>query len=77
MDYFEIPILVIIIMRWAGHVACVRENRGEFRVVVGILKKGYHLEHRHIMEDKISKVVQEIGWDGVKWINLAQDRDKW
>jgi len=64
-------------MRWAGHVACVRENRGGFRVVLGNLKKGYHLEHRHIMEDTIRKGVQEIGWDGVNWINLAQDRDKW
>jgi len=32
-------------MRWAGHVALVRENRGALKVVVGNLKKGYHLEH--------------------------------
>jgi hypothetical protein len=21
--------------------------------------------------------LREIGWDGVDWINLAQDRDQW
>ena len=21
--------------------------------------------------------LKEIGWDGMDWINLAQDRDKW
>jgi hypothetical protein len=21
--------------------------------------------------------VREIGWDGVEWIDLAQDRDQW
>ena len=64
-------------MRWAGHVARVRENGGTFRVVVVNLKKGYHLEHRHIMKDNIRKGVQEIGWDDVNWIDLAQDREKW
>ena len=47
-------------MRWVGHVARVRENRGALRVVVGNLKKAYHLEHRHKMEDNIRKGVQEI-----------------
>jgi hypothetical protein len=31
------------------------ENRGAFRVVVGNLKKGYHLENRYIMEDNTRK----------------------
>jgi hypothetical protein len=22
-------------------------------------------------------VLREIGWDGMKWIELAQDRDQW
>jgi hypothetical protein len=54
----------------------VTENRGAFRVVVRNLKKGYHLEHTHIMEDNIRKGVQEIGWDGVNWFDLAQHREK-
>jgi hypothetical protein len=27
--------------------------------------------------DNIKMDLREIGWDGVDWIELAQDRDKW
>jgi hypothetical protein len=27
--------------------------------------------------DNIKIYLREIGWDGVDWIDLAQDRDKW
>jgi hypothetical protein len=27
--------------------------------------------------DNIKTDVLEIGWDGVNWLGLAQDRDKW
>jgi hypothetical protein len=27
--------------------------------------------------DNIKMDVREIGWDGVDWIELAQDRDQW
>jgi hypothetical protein len=27
--------------------------------------------------DNIKMDVREIGWDGMDWINLAQDRDQW
>jgi hypothetical protein len=27
--------------------------------------------------DKIKMDLREIGWDGVDWIDLAQDRDQW
>jgi hypothetical protein len=27
--------------------------------------------------DNIKMYVREIGWCGVDWINLAQDRDQW
>jgi hypothetical protein len=27
--------------------------------------------------DNIKIDLREIGWDGMEWINLAQDRDKW
>lgn len=26
--------------------------------------------------DRITIVCKEIGWEGMEWINLAQDRDK-
>jgi hypothetical protein len=27
--------------------------------------------------DNIKIVLREIGWDGVDWVSLAQDRDQW
>jgi hypothetical protein len=27
--------------------------------------------------DNIKIDLKEIGWDGVEWIDLAQDKDKW
>jgi len=27
--------------------------------------------------DDIKMGLKEIGWDGMDWINLAQDMDKW
>jgi hypothetical protein len=27
--------------------------------------------------DNIKKNLREIGWDGMDWIELAQDRDEW
>jgi hypothetical protein len=27
--------------------------------------------------DNIRMDLREIGWDGVDWVDLAQDRDRW
>jgi hypothetical protein len=27
--------------------------------------------------NNIKKDLREIGWDGINWIHLAQDRDQW
>jgi hypothetical protein len=32
---------------------------------------------RHRWADNIKMYLREIGWDGVDWIDLAQDRDQW
>jgi hypothetical protein len=32
---------------------------------------------RRIWEDNIRMDLREIGWEGVVWEHLAQDRDKW
>jgi hypothetical protein len=29
------------------------------------------------LEDGIKLDLREIGWEGVEWIQLAQDRDQW
>jgi hypothetical protein len=32
---------------------------------------------RHRWEDNIIMDLREIGWEGVEWMHLAQDRDQW
>jgi hypothetical protein len=62
-------------MRWAGHVACVGEGRGVYRVSVGIPNGKRSLGRpRHKWEDNIKMDLMEIGIDGANWIWLAQDR---
>jgi hypothetical protein len=65
-------------MRWAGHVACMGEGRGAYRILVerpwGRRPLG---RHRHRWEDNIKMYLQEVGWGGTDWIDMAQDRDRW
>jgi hypothetical protein len=32
---------------------------------------------RRRWEDDIRMYLRELGWDGVDWMHLAQDRDQW
>jgi hypothetical protein len=65
-------------MRWAGHVACISEGRGVYRVLVGRPKGKRPLGRpRHRCEDNIKLDLREIGTDGANWIQLAQDRVQW
>jgi hypothetical protein len=65
-------------MRWAGHVACMGEWRGAYRVLVGRPKGKRPLGRpRHRREDNIKMDLREIGIDGANWIQLAQDRVQW
>jgi hypothetical protein len=65
-------------MRWVGHVARVGEGRNVYRVLVGKPEGKRQLERpRPRWEDGIKMDLREIGWGGVEWIHLAQDRDRW
>jgi hypothetical protein len=33
--------------------------------------------HRRRWEDNVKMDLREIGWDGMDWIDLADDRDQW
>jgi hypothetical protein len=65
-------------MRWIGHVACMGEGRGVYRVLVerpegkrplGRPGRGW--------EDNIKMGLREIGIVGANWIQMAQDRVQW
>ena len=64
-------------MRWPGHVARMGERRGVCRVSVG-KPKGNRLVGRpkRRWEDNIKMDLQEVGYGGMDWIELARDRDK-
>jgi hypothetical protein len=65
-------------MRWAGHVARMVEERGAYRILVGIPEGRRPLGGpRSRWEDNIKMDLQEVGWGCMDWIDLAQDRDRW
>jgi hypothetical protein len=43
----------------------------------GDLREGELGRPRHRWEDNIKMDLQEVGWGGMGWIDMAQDRDRW
>jgi hypothetical protein len=65
-------------LRWAGHVASMGEGRNVYRVLVGKPEGKRPLERPRLRwEDGIKMDLRQIGWGGVEWIHLAQDRHRW
>jgi hypothetical protein len=65
-------------LRWAGHVARMREGKGIYRVLVGRPEERRPLGRPTCRwEDNIKMDLREIGIDGSDWIQLAQDRVQW
>jgi hypothetical protein len=54
-------------MKWAGHVACMGTKRNTYRISIGKPE-----EKRRRRKD-----LRDVGWSGMYWINLAQDKDQW
>jgi hypothetical protein len=51
-------------------------KRTAYRILVGETKRKRPLGRpRHRWVDNIKMGLREIGWDGVEWIDLAQDKD--
>jgi hypothetical protein len=54
------------------------EGRNVYRVLVGKPEGRRPLGRpRRRWDDGIRMDLEEIGWEGVEWIHLAQDRDRW
>jgi len=65
-------------MRWAGHVARMREMRNRYNIFVGKPKGNRSRgKPRCSWEDNIRIYIREIVWEGVDWIHLLRYRDQW
>jgi hypothetical protein len=54
------------------------ETRNAYRILVGKPEQKRPLGRpRRRWVDNIEIDLREIGWDGVYWIELAQNRDQW
>ena len=81
-DLYSSPNIVRVIksrrMRWAGHVACMGEDMGVYRVLVGKPEGKRPLGRpRRRRVDNIRMDLQEVGCGFMDWIGLAQYRDRW
>jgi hypothetical protein len=81
-DLYSSPSIIRIIksrrMRWAGQVARMEEKRNAYRLLVGKPEGKRPLGRtRRRWVDNIRMDLGEVGWGGVDWIGLAQDRNRW
>jgi len=81
-DLNSLPNIVRVVksrrMRWAGHVACMGERRGVYRVMVGKPEGKRPLGRpRRRWEDNIKMDLKEVGEGCGDWMELAQNRDRW
>ena len=64
-------------MGWSWPVARMGKSGGVYRVLVGKPEGKRPLERpRRRWENNIKMDLQEVGSEGVDWIDVAQDRDR-
>jgi hypothetical protein len=63
-------------MRWTQYTAHIRKIRNSYKILVGKSEgKRLFRRPRHRCKDNIRLDLSEIGWKGVDWTHLAQDKD--
>jgi hypothetical protein len=54
------------------------EKRNAYRILVGKPERKIPLGRpRRRWANNIKIDLREIGWDGMNWMDMAQDRDRW
>jgi hypothetical protein len=81
-DLYSSPSIIRIMksrrMRWADHVARMGAKRNMYRLLVGKPEGERPIGRpRRRWVDNIRMDFGEVGWGGVDWIGLAQDRNRW
>jgi hypothetical protein len=81
LNYLQRSAIIRIIksrrMRWAGHVARVREKKNAFRLLVGKPEGKRPLGRpRRRWVDNIKLDLLDICWGAVEWIGPVQNREK-
>jgi hypothetical protein len=83
-DFYSSPNIIRMIksrkVRWAGHVARMGEKKNAYRISVAKPERKRPVgrpRRKWVDNIKIHVYLREIGWDGMDWIDLAQDRDQW
>jgi hypothetical protein len=65
-------------MRLAGHVTLMGEKRNAYRIFAGKPEGKTPLDRPRLWRvDNIKIDLREVGWDGVEWVDMGQDRDQW
>ena len=65
-------------MKWPEHVELMVERGGVYRVLVGKPERKRPLGRPRRRGENTSKMdLQELGFEGMDWIDLDQDRDSW
>ena len=61
-----------------GTVACMEERRGTYWALEGRPEGKRPLRRPwRRWEGNLKMVLEEVGWGGVDWIDLAESRDRW
>jgi hypothetical protein len=60
-------------MRWTEHVAQMGAEENAYRIFLG-KPEGKRPKRRWVNNIRMDLI--ETGWDGMDWIDLAQDRDE-
>jgi hypothetical protein len=63
-------------MKWSGYVARLGEERGMYRVLVGKPEEKRPLGRPRHRWEGIRMDLQEVKYEGMDWIGLANDKDK-